>query len=249
MEAKYKSIIGVVVLVLMWQVIAWLNLFNPIYFASPIEVFGEGIKMIQDGHIFSDIYFTLFRLFFALIIATVFGLPIGLLLGYFSRTYHFFGEILDFLRSIPPIVIYPLFLIILGPGDISRIGVAIFGAIVVLILIISKGLFQQSSLRKQFFKAMGANRLQILKNVVWYEALPYIIVALRTAISLSLIIIVVTEMLVGAKYGLGVRVQNVQITANIPDLFATIIIIGFIGVLLNKILISIDKKFVFWKSR
>ena len=248
MEAKYKPILGIIGLVIVWQLAAWSNLFNLIYFASPIEVFREGVIMFQDGHIFNDIYFTLYRLLSSVIIASIFGVPIGLLLGYFSQTYHYFGEVLDFLRSVPPIVIYPLLLIVLGPGDISRIGVAIFGAIVVLILIISKGLFQQSPLRKKFFKAMGANQLQILKHVVWYEALPHIIIALRTAVSLSLIIVVVTEMLVGAKYGLGVRVQNVQITANIPDLFATIIIIGFIGVLLNKILISIDKKFVFWKT-
>ena len=203
--------------------------------------------MLQNGSIFSDIYFTLYRLFLAIVIATVFGVPIGILLGYFSQVYDYFGEIVDFLRSIPPIVIYPLLLIVLGYGDTARIGVAIFGAIVVMILIISKGLFQQSALRRQFFKAMGINQIQVMKNVVWHEALPHIMVALRTAVSLSIIIIVVTEMLVGAKYGLGSRVQNVQITANIPDLFATIIIIGIIGVLLNKIFVWLDKKFVFWK--
>lgn len=245
---NYKPIIGILAVIIVWQLIAWLNLFNPIYFASPFEVATEALKMIQNGNIFSDIYLTLYRLFISVIIATVLGVPIGLLLGYFAGIYQYFGEIVDFLRSIPPIVIYPLLLIVLGSGDSSRVGVAIFGAVVVLILIISKGLFQQSSLRKQFFKAMGASRFQILKNVVWYEALPHIMVALRTAMSLSLIIIVVTEMLVGAKYGLGSRVQNVQITANIPDLFATIVIIGAIGVLLNKGLIWLDNKLVFWKS-
>ena len=248
MKAKYKPIIGILALVAMWQLVAWLNLFNPIYFASPIEVFTEAMKMINAGTIFTDIYFTLYRLLFSMFIAIIFGLPIGLLLGYFASIYRYFGEIVDFLRSIPPIVIYPLLLIILGPGDSSRIGVAVFGAVVVLILIISKGLFQQSPLRKQFFKAMGATRSQILKYIVWYEALPHIMLALRTAVSLSLIIVVVTEMLVGARYGLGTRVQNVQITANIPDLFTTIIIIGLVGVLLNKILISLDRKFVFWKT-
>lgn len=248
MTAKYKPILGIVIFIAIWQLVAWLNLFNPIYFASPIEVLKEIVKMFQMGSIFYDIYFTLYRLLFSVLIATILGLPIGLLLGYFSNVYRYFEEIIDFLRSIPPIVIFPLLLIVLGPGDNSRIGVAIFGAIVILVLIISKGLFQQSPLRKQFFKAMGANQSQILKHVVWYEALPHIIVALRTAVSLSLIIVVVTEMLVGAKYGLGVRVQNVQITANIPDLFATIIVIGLIGVLLNKILIFLDKKFVFWKT-
>ena len=59
--------------------------------------------------------------------------------------------------------------------------------------------------------------------------------------------IVVTEMLVGGKNGLGARVQQVQITSNIPDLFVTIILIGILGIFLNKLLMYSDKKFVSWK--
>lgn len=54
-------------------------------------------------------------------------------------------------------------------------------------------------------------------------------------------------MLVGVRSGLGARVQQVQITSNIPDLFTTIIIIGIIGILLNKLLIFFDKKLIYWK--
>ena len=248
MKAKYKPVVGIVAVIVLWQLTAWAQFFNPIYFASPIEVFVRVVNMIKDGDIFYDVYFTLYRLFLAIIISSVLSLPVGLLLGYFSNMYRYVGEILDFIRSVPPIVIYPLLLIVLGPGDNSRVGVATFGAIAVLTLIISKGLFQQSTLRRDFFKSMGANRFEILTHIVWYEALPHIITALRTAVSLSVIIIVVTEMLVGARYGLGTRVQNVQITADIPDLFTTIIIIGLIGVILNKLLILTEKKFVFWKA-
>lgn len=162
--------------------------------------------------------------------------------------YEYVGEIVDFLRSIPPIVMYPLLRIVLGPGDSSRIGTALFGSVVVLVLIISKGLFQQSPLRKQYFSSMGAGKLQLFRHIIWYEALPHVIVALRTSASITIIIIVVTEMLVGTQYGLGTRVQNVQITGNIPDLFATIMIIGFIGVVFNKTFIWLDKRLVFWKS-
>jgi len=246
---KYKqTLIGILGVIIFWQVVAWLGFFNPIYFASPYEVLVEIFNMFSASSIYSDIFSTLNRIVISVVISAIIGIPIGIALGYFSNIYKYFGEIIDFLRSIPPIVIYPLLLIVLGPGDISRIGVAIFGSIVVLILIISKGLFQQSTLRKQYFTSLGASKKQIIKHVVWYEALTHIMLALRTAISLSIIIIIVTEMLVGSKFGLGTRVQNVQITSNIPDLFATIIIIGLIGVLFNKLLIWLDKNYVFWKT-
>ena len=208
----------------------------------------ESIHMAMDGMIFFEIAVTMERVFFSLLISSLVGIPVAIALGYYSRFYQVVGKVFDFLRSIPPIVVYPLLLIVLGPGDESRIGVAVFGSTIILILIIAKGLSQQSHLRRQFSKAHGASRTHIMVHTVFFEALPHIMVGLRTAVSLSIIVVIVTEMLVGAKYGLGTRVQNVQITNNIPDLFATIIIIGLIGILLNSAFIWFDKKFVFWRS-
>lgn len=222
-----------------------MGFFNPIYFASPWEVINESIKIFSEKYIYLDILDTMYRILLTIIIAMIIGTPIGILFGYFSNFYKYLSGLMDFFRSIPPIVIYPLLLISLGSGDVSRIGVAVFGSVVVVILIISKGLSSSQLLRRETMRNLGASRTEVIKKVLWYEALPHIMLSLRTMISLSVIIIIVTEMLVGSKYGLGVRVQNVQITSNIPDLFVTIIIIGFIGVILNKIAIWLDRRFVF----
>jgi NitT/TauT family transport system permease protein len=245
---RHKNIIGVLGLATIWQLIAWLKLFNQIYFASPYEVITEAVKMFMEASIFIDLISTVYRILVSIVISSIIGIPLGIAFGYFAALYNYLGEIVDFLRSIPPVVIYPLLLIILGHGDASRIGTALFGSIVVMILIISKGLFQLSPLRRYYFTSLGANKIQLIKHVVWYEALPHVMVGLRTTASLSVIIIVVTEMLMGAQYGLGTRVQNVQITSNIPDLFTTIIIIGLTGILLNKVLVWLNEKIVFWKS-
>ena len=242
-----QSILGFIIVIVIWQIVSWLNVFNPIYFASPYEVVREAFIMMNKSDIYLDVFFTLKRVLVSIFISSFIGIPLGIIIGYFHSVYKYVGEFMDFLRSIPPIVIYPLLLIVLGPDDSSRIGVAVFGSVIVLILIISKGLSQQSPIRRYYFRILGADKIHIIKHIVWYESLPYVMVGLRTSVSLSIIIIVVTEMLVGSKYGLGTRIQNVQITSNIPDLFVTIIIIGLFGVLLNKLLIWIDKKYVFWR--
>lgn len=233
--------------IFIWQIISWIGFLNPIYFASPLEVFFEFKKILLEKFIYFDIFYTFYRVILTIIISMIIGIPLGILFGYFSKLYKYFSGIMDFLRSIPPIVVYPLLLISVGADDWSRIGVAVFGSVIVIILIISKGLSSEDLLMRKMFKRIGAGRFEIIKKVIWYESLPYIMLAFRTTISLSVIIIIVTEMLVGARYGLGVRVQNVQITSNIPDLFATIIIIGLLGVVLNKVAVLMDKKMVFWK--
>ncbi len=243
-----KTLFGIIILIVIWQIIYWLNIFNPIYFASPVEVVKETILMYQNGSIFFDIWVTLKRIVLALLASAIVGIPVGIALGYLKNSYKMFGDIIDFFRSIPPIILYPLFLIALGTGDVSRIAVAFIGGVVVVILIIAKGLSQQSKLRRSYILSLGATKWQVMKDVVWYEALPHIFTSLRTASSLIMIIVIVTEMLVGAQYGLGTRVQSVQITSNIPDLFATTITIGILGVLINRIFILLEKKYVFWKA-
>jgi len=248
MKKNKEKIIGVFGIVLLWQVVSWLGILNPIYFSSPLETIKEAVKIFSEHSIYLDIWNTFYRILITIIISMFIGVPLGIIFGYYSTFYKYVSGIIDFLRSIPPIVIYPLLLIMLGSGDISRIGVAVFGSTIIVILIIAKGLSSELVLRRKFFKSMGANKIQILKQVVWYESIPHMMLALRTMISLSIIIIIVTEMLVGSKYGLGVRVQNVQITSNIPDLFTTIIVIGLLGVILNKIAEGLDKKYTFWKK-
>ena len=243
-----RPFIGIIGAVTVWQLVAWSGIFNPIYFAGPWGVAAEACRMFGRPAIYLDIMTTLMRIGVSIIISTIIGIPLGIILGSFAHLYLYLEKTVDFLRSIPPIVVYPLLLISLGPGDSSRIGVAVFGSTVALVLIVSKSLYQQSPLRRAYFSAMGANFMQVIKDVIWYEALPHIMVALKVTTSLSIIVIVVTEMLVGAEHGLGVRIQNVQITSNIPDLFVTIIVVGWLGIGLNKIIISLDRKFVFWKT-
>ena len=243
-----NTFIGILIVLAIWEAIAMAGIFSPIFFASPLEVFREAPHMIHEKAFQEDVASTIGRVLASLAISAVIGIPIGIAIGYFARFYSYFTEILDFFRSIPPIVIYPLLMISLGPGDVSRIGTAVFGSIAVILLLTSKGVYQQDSTRRDFYKSRGATTFQIIREIVVYEGLPHIMTGLRTAASLSLIVIIVTEMLFGGESGLGARVQQVQITSNIPDLFFTIIVIGLLGLCLNKLLIYVEERLVTWKS-
>jgi len=242
-----KWVISTIIAILIWQLFSLLNIFNPIYFASPIEVLLELKSMFNNGSILRDITYTLKRVLLWLAISVIIWVPIWVLLWYFKRAHKYSAWIIDFFRSIPPIVFYPLLLISLWWWDISRISVAILWAVVVIILITSKWLAFESNLKLNYFKAIWASNYDVVKNIIVYQALPHIMTSIRTSASLIIIIIIVTEMLVWAKYWLWTRVQNVQITSNIPDLFATIIIIWLLWVWLNRILIFIEEKMIYWK--
>lgn len=239
--------IGVVICMLMRQGIAMIEVLNPIYFASPYEVIIEALRMSQQKTIYRDIGFTFYRFLISVLLTVGIGVPLWVLIGYFSRWYEYIESILDFLRSIPPILFYPLLLMALWAWDSARITTAIIWSTVLLILIIAKGVSQQPRLRRNYHMMQSKSVVAVMKDVIRFEALPYVLLWMRTVTSLCLIIIIVTEMLVGDSYGLWTRAQNVQITSNIPDLFVTIIIIWLIWVLCNKGLLLLEQKVIFWK--
>ena len=176
------------------------------------------------------------------------GLPIGALLGLCETVHEVTQGMMDFLRSIPPIIVYPLSQLILGPFDASRIGVVVFGATTIIVLATSEGVRNCSKIRQHCARLLGARWYHLLGTVVMFESLPAIVVGIRTAVSLSIIIVVVTEMLVGAKYGLGVRAASAQSTSATPTLYGVILVVGATGFVLNTLFVVLERRIGRWKS-
>jgi NitT/TauT family transport system permease protein len=81
------------------------------------------------------------------------------------------------------------------------------------------------------------------------EALPQIATGLRVAISISFIVVVVTEMFIGTNVGLGQRIYDSYLTYRIPELYATLVVIGFLGYIVNKALILAEHKAIHWTGK
>ncbi len=246
---KWLPLLGFGLLFLLWWSVDLLDITNPIYFSSPTETAKEAMSMIQSFSFWLDIWATVQRVLLSFFFSGLIGIPLGILLGSSTKTYTSASGALDFLRSIPPVIIYPLLFIAMGTGDNSRIFTAVFGGVTVAIMLIAKGLSLENQTIRQFYIAKKVTRTDIFCHIIWYQALPHIMVAMRTVVSLSLIVIVVTEMLIGDVHGLGTRIQNVQITSNIPDLFVSIIFVGIIGILLNQGIVILERHLVFWKNK
>ena len=165
----HKEILSGLIVFLCWFGISITGFINPIYFATPGEVFNVLVG-ITNNNLILDSLFTFQRIVLAIIISSIIGIPSGLFLAHTQKAKEYAQGTLDFFRSIPPIVFYPLALIILGPFDSSRIAVAVFGSVIVTILIITHGVPKESQLRKDYFRSIGAKNL-FLRDVAWFQSL------------------------------------------------------------------------------
>jgi len=97
------------------------------------------------------------------VIALIPGLPLGLFLGRSEKTYQSFEFIIDFFRSTPATALFPLFLLIFGIGDESKIALAAFTAMLIIIFNTAHGVMNASKSRVLAAKVMGATKIQIFK--------------------------------------------------------------------------------------
>ena len=237
---------GPIILLVIWWVVAELKLIDPFFLPNPKDTLIELFGLFSSGIIIKDIIATLLRTIEAFFIAMILGVPLGLFLGKFEKVYRSLEFIIDFFRSTPATAIFPLFLLIFGITDNSKIAVAAFGAILIILFNTAYGVINSAKSRISAAKTMGASNRQIFRHVIFWESLPQTFIGMRSAISLSLVIIVVTEMFIGTNIGIGRRIIDSQLIYNIKAMYASILIAGVLGYLLNYILLALERKFVHW---
>lgn len=244
----YYIIVPLIILVI-WAILSNLKIISPLFLSSPKEVFLTIINLFTSGVIIPDILFTLYRTLLGFIIACLIGIPIGLLMGYYDKVYDSLEFVVEFFRSIPATALFPLFLLFFGIGDQSKIALTAWAAGLVLIINSMYGVHLGKELRIKSAKTMRLSGFNLFKKIIFPEASPQIFSGMRIAISLSLIIVVVTEMFIGTTFGLGLRIMEAQLVYRISEMYAVIFITGILGFIINKGFILAENKLVHWKGK
>lgn len=241
--------IGPLVVLLIWFTVTVSGLVNPLFLPRLDVTISKLISLFGQGIILPDIAMTLYRVFFGFFLATLLGVPIGLLLGLSARLYASFELVIEFFRSLPSTALFPLFLLVFGIGDMAKIAVVVFVSFWIILISTASGVLHSSKTRHKVAQSFGASQWQILTNVTFKEALPQIATGLRVAVSISFVVVVVTEMFIGTNIGLGQRIYDSYLTYRVPELYATLIVIGLLGYFVNKGFIFLEHKTIHWTGR
>jgi NitT/TauT family transport system permease protein len=245
----YLPVVGVVGLLLIWTLTVSLQLVDPVLLPSPAATFRAMWHGMTSGKLGADFLKTVERTIAATVIAAIIAIPLGVLLGSSEKVYRSVEFVIDFFRSTPASAMFPLFLVLFGVGDRTKISVAAFGAALVILFNVAYGVMNARKTRILAAKVMGASPLRVLSDVTLLESLPQTFVGLRNGVSLALVIIVVAEMFIGSTDGLGQRVFEAQQLFEMPDMYAAIFAAGALGYGLNLFFLTIERQFVHWSGK
>lgn len=245
----WRKYLGVIILVFVWWFVKVTVLKNNSYLPLPFATFGRMFSLLFSGDLLQDIWYTLKQFGIGYSLALLIGVPVGLLLGFYFKVYQVFEIVLDFFRSIPVTALFPLFILFFGISDKTITAMVTVACVFVIILNSAYGVIYVNKTHLKVMKVMEATSLQTFREVLIYEALPFLFVGFRVSVSFGLIVEVVSEMFIGSKYGLGERVYQAHETYLITDVYALTIFIGLIGYFFNKIILLAEKKIIHWKEK
>jgi len=228
MSSSMRRAISPVLLLVVWELASRTGLLDPHFVPPPSVVLTELGRMIVSGELLTDLWASLRRILMGFAISVVVSVLIGALMARMSLVEDLLDPIIELIRPVSPLAIYPLAILWFGLDDASKVFIIALSCSFPVILNTYAGVREINQSYIQVARSLGASSVEIFFKVVLKGAMPQIFTGVRLAWGISLIVIIAAEM-VGGTGGLGYMVLNAQQTFRVDQVFAGIIIIGALG--------------------
>ncbi|GAA5417302.1 putative aliphatic sulfonates transport permease protein SsuC [Paraliobacillus ryukyuensis] len=239
---QFKTIYASLFVLIIWYILHLIIKSNII--PNPFQTILVFIQLLQDD-LLIHLAVSLTRIVFSIIIAVFCGGTIGLYLGMHEKYDLFFGPVIYLLFPLPKIAFLPVFMILFGLGNTSKI-VLITTIIFFQILVTTRD--STKGLSREIFysiSSLGANKWQIYKHVVIPAALPKLFTALRISIGTSISVLFFAENY-ATTYGIGYFIMDSWTRVDYVEMFAGIIAISLLGLFIFKIIDYAERYFCKW---
>ncbi|WP_187435445.1 ABC transporter permease [Bradyrhizobium cytisi] len=230
-----------------WEVAPRLGLIDAVFLPPFSEVIAAGWPLAQTGELYDDVSASLLRALSGFLISVALIVPLGVAVGWYARLGNLVNQFIEICRNTAPLALLPVFILLLGIGELSKITMVIYSCARPLLLNTIAAVKQVDPWLIKSARTMGATPQQLFRKVIVPAALPTIFVGIRLASASAMLVLVASEM-VGAKAGLGYLIINSQYSFLIPQMYFGILGITVIGLAFNAILEALERRFMRWKA-
>lgn len=232
----------------LWELIGRSGVVSHLLMPPFSEVITETIKLAQSGQLWRHVSFSATNFAVGFLIATVTGIPLGLLLGASKKLDIIVGPYVWAFFSTPRLALLPLVTVALGFGMASKVFLIFIGAFFVIVINTWAGVktVEQSLLHAG--KVFGANKIQIFSKIVVPYTLPFIVVGLRLGVTRALVVTVVAEMIASSR-GMGYVIMRAVDEFNSAKLFSMIVLLVIVSMILVTALRRLEAWVAPWREK
>jgi NitT/TauT family transport system permease protein len=243
----FKASIAILGFLALWETAPRFGLVNVTFFPPLSEVLRVWWQLLLSGDIAENTLDSLTRSFSGFLLAIVVSIPLGLAMGWWKPMAQYLNPLLELFRNTAALALLPVFILLLGLGETSKIAIVFYTCVFPLLLNTISGVRNVDPLLIKSARSMGLSSVSLFRRVILPASVPTIFIGIRQAGASSILVLVAAEM-VGAKSGLGYMIQYTQFSFQIPEMYASIITISIIGVIINYLLVYLERKLTAWKQ-
>ncbi|MBP6995120.1 MAG: ABC transporter permease subunit [Phycicoccus sp.] len=238
--------ISVVLALLAWQFLVTVP-FKDQPFATVPEIGSALVSLASDPDFWVAVWETVKVAFLGLALSTVVGVAVGVLIGQSEFAFRSSRFIIEFFKPLPPIVVLPLLILVLGPTPTMGVTLVFLGCVFVLATQTAVGVHDIDPVAMQTARSFRLTAWQRLRSLIVPTAFPFVATGVRICASGAIVIALVSEIIGGAP-GLGKELSNARVAADYPSTYALVVVFGILGVLVNSVISRVEHRVLFWHA-
>jgi ABC-type nitrate/sulfonate/bicarbonate transport system permease component len=234
-------------LAIAWELSTRLGLVSTLALPSLSDVAVAWFDLIKSGELLTNAGASLYRAGAGLCLAIVLGATLGILMAWSRPVNTFVGPLVEMFYPMPKSALIPVTVIWLGFGDGSKILLILLGCMLPITIGAFNGARGSDQALVWSARSMGASRLRMLWDVVVPSATPEILNGIRTALALSFILLVSSELIV-ARSGFGYLIGFLGANGTYDAMYAVVLTVAFIGFAADRLYQVFMNRVLRWQA-
>ena len=244
---RWLSLLSPILLIGLWELAARFGWIDMRFFSSPSRVFETLGDIVADGSLFHDLSVSLTRIFLGFLLGGVPAIAVGLLMGISPIVRALIEPLATAIYPIPKIALLPLFIVVLGIGENSKVVTIAVSVFFLVVLNVAASVLQIDAKHFEVARNFGANKWDLFWTVALPGSLPGIMSSIKLGMGFALTIIVGVEF-VASNDGIGEFIWRSSEFYAIEKMLAGLVAIAVVGWLITVILNEIEYVLVPWQA-
>lgn len=241
-------LVAVVVFLALWEALVWVNGWPNYKMASPSDLGPAFAKYWELFFIMG--WQTLWRTVAGLVLAIIFGVGLGMVMGFSKTMRDALYPLLVGFNAIPKATVVPIVaLMFVGAHDFNTVLIAFMISFFPIAVSVSIGLSTLEPEYRDILRSLGASQATIFWKIALPKTLPEFFGALKVAVTLAFIGTNLMEIVSPHGRGLGALFDSGKTNADYPLMFAVLIALAFLGIVLYYVVVALEKTFAGWAER
>jgi ABC-type nitrate/sulfonate/bicarbonate transport system permease component len=247
MKAALIRYAPIAIMAIAWELIARLGLISSTALPPLSKVVIAWVDLLRSGDLVAASAASLYRGASGLALAIAVGAMLGIAMAWWRPANALLGPLVEMFYPMPKSALIPVTVIWLGFGDGSKILLIFLGCMLPVTIGAFNGARSSERVLVWSARSMGASRLRMLWDVVVPSAMPELLNGVRTALALSFILLVSSELIV-ARQGLGYLIGYLGADGNYESMFAVVLTVAFLGFAADRLYVLLMGRVLAWRD-